>query len=95
MQACGTISAVGVGPRGGSLGGTTFASTWVTSRMGGRGCGAFVGLSVLLAAVVFNIAKLPYPMWFKVGNLIAIPAAIYLGLRSPSRRKSTAVSSAK
>jgi hypothetical protein len=40
-------------------------------------------------------AKLPYPMWFKVVNLIAIPAAIYLGLRSASRRKSTAVSSAK
>jgi hypothetical protein len=74
-------------------GGTTFASTWVTSRMGGRGCGAFVGF-ILLAAVVFNVAKLPYPMWFKVVNLIAIPVAIYLGLRSPSRRKSTAVSSA-
>jgi hypothetical protein len=74
-------------------GGTAVASTWVTSRIGGRGCGAFVGL-LLLAGVVFNIAKLPYPMWFKVVNLIAIPAAIYLGLRSPSRQKPTAVSSA-
>jgi hypothetical protein len=66
-------------------GGTTFASTWVTTRIGGRACGAFVGL-VLLAAVVFNIAKLPYSTWFKVLNLIAIPAAIYFGLRSPGRR---------
>ena len=74
-------------------GGTTFASTWVTSRMGGRGCGVFVGL-ILLAAVVFNIAMLPYPMWFKIANLIAIPAAIYLGVRSRSRRKSTIVSNA-
>ena len=75
-------------------GGTTFASTWVTRRFGGRACGAFVGL-ILLAGLVFNIAMLPYPTWFKVATLIAIPAAIYLGLRSPSRRKSTAVSSAK
>jgi hypothetical protein len=69
-------------------GGTTFASTWVTSRIGGRGCGAFVGL-ILLAAVVSNVAMLPYTMWFKVVILIAIPAAIYLGLRSSVRRKST------
>jgi hypothetical protein len=67
---------------------TTFASTWVTSRIGGRGCGAFVGL-ILLAAVVSNVAMLPYTMWFKVVILIAIPAAIYLGLRSSVRRKST------
>ena len=73
-------------------GGTALASTWVTCRMGGRGCSAFVAL-LLLAAVVFNIAQLPYPMWFKVANLIAIPAAIYLGLRSPSRRKASAVGS--
>jgi hypothetical protein len=75
-------------------GGTTFASTWVTTRIGGRGCGAFVGL-ILLAAVAFNVAKLPYPMWFKVANLIAFPAAISVGLGSPTRRESTAVSSAK
>ena len=74
-------------------GGTTFASTWVTNRLGGRACGAFVGL-ILLAALVFNITKLPYPMWFKIANLIAIPAAIYLGVRSRSRRKSTIVSNA-
>jgi hypothetical protein len=75
-------------------GGTTFACTWVTSRIGGRASGAFVGL-ILLAAVVFNTAKLPDPMWFKIVNLIVFPAAIYLGLRSASRRNSTAVSSAK
>ena len=70
-------------------GGTAFASTWVTSRMGGRACAAFVGL-ILLAALVFNIAKLPYPMWFKVATLIAIPAAIYFGgLRSRSRLRAS------
>ena len=75
-------------------GSTAFASTWVTGRIGNRGCGAFVGL-LLLAAAASNSAMLPYPMWFKVANLIAIPTAIYLALRSPSHRKSTAESSAK
>jgi hypothetical protein len=65
-------------------GGTTFVSTWVTKTIGNRGCGTFIGL-LMLAAVCFNIAMLPYPIWFKVANLIAIPAAIYFGLRSPGR----------
>jgi hypothetical protein len=60
---------------------TTFASTWITRRISNRPCGACVGL-FLFAAVAFNIAMLPYPIWFKVAILIAIPAAIYLGLRS-------------
>jgi hypothetical protein len=72
-------------------GGTTFASTWVTARVGNRGCGAFVGL-LLLAAVAFNVAMLPYPTWFKVVILIAIPAAIYLGLRSPGRTEKVELS---
>lgn len=67
-------------------GATAFVSTWVASRLGNRGCGAFVGL-LLVAAVVFNIAMLPYPIWFKAADLIAIPAAVYLGLRSPRRRE--------
>ena len=71
-------------------GGTAFASTWVASRIGGRGCGAFVGL-ILLAAAVFNIVKLPYATWFKVAIVIAIPAAIYVALRLPGRRKPVAV----
>lgn len=65
-------------------GGTTFLSTWVARRIGNRVCGALVGL-FLLASVVFNIAMLPYPIWFKVANLIAIPAAIHFALRSPNR----------
>ncbi|WP_435007639.1 hypothetical protein P12x_004906 [Tundrisphaera lichenicola] len=69
---------------------TTFASMWLAGRIGGRGSSAVVGL-ILLAGVVYNVAKLPYPAWFKVATLIAIPAAIYLGLRS--RRKASAVNS--
>ena len=75
-------------------GGTTYASTRVTGRIGNRGTGAFVGL-FLLAAVVFNIAMLPYAMWFKVVNLIAIPTAILLALRSPSHRETTGVNGTK
>jgi hypothetical protein len=71
-------------------GGATYASTRVTSRIGNRGASTFVGL-ILLAAVVFNIAKLPYPMWFKVVKVIAIPNAILLALRSPSHRETTGV----
>lgn len=64
--------------------GTTFIATWVARRIGNRGSGAFVGV-FLLASVVFNIAMLPYPIWFKVANLIAIPAAVYFGLKPPRR----------
>lgn len=65
-------------------GGTTFLSTWIATRIGNRGCGAFVGL-VLLAAIVLNISMLPYPMWFKLALLIVIPATILLCLRPPRR----------
>jgi hypothetical protein len=66
-------------------GATAFGSTWLTTRLGGRVCGAVVG-TILLAGVAFNVAKLPYPMWFKVANLVVIPAVIYLGIRWPGRR---------
>jgi hypothetical protein len=42
---------------------------------------------LLLAALVFNLSKLPYPIWFKVANLLAIPAAIVAGIRFSGRRK--------
>jgi hypothetical protein len=72
--------------------GTAFVSTWVASRIGNRGCGAFVGL-LLLAAAAFNVAQLPYPIWFKAVVLISIPAAIYAGLRLCPRRESATASS--
>ena len=34
-----------------------------------------------------NISKLPYPIWFKVVNLLVIPAAIVAGSRFSGRRK--------
>jgi hypothetical protein len=65
--------------------GTAFASTWISGRIGNRFCGLFIGL-LLLAALIFNLSMLPYPIWFKILNLLAIPAAILLGDRLSIRR---------
>ena len=47
---------------------------------------AVIGL-LLLAALVLNISMLPYPLWFKIGNVLAIPAAIVAGGRLSMRKK--------
>ncbi len=57
--------------------GTAAASTWIAARLGNLACGLAIGL-LLLAALIFNISMLPYPLWFKIACLIAIPAAIAL-----------------
>ena len=55
-------------------------STWIAQRVGNVYAFGIVGL-LLLSALVFNIAKLPYPIWFKVATLLVIPAAIVAGRR--------------
>lgn len=70
--------------------GTALAGTWTAGRLGNRGCALFVGL-LLLTALVFNISMLPYPIWFKIANLIAIPCAIVSGLYLSSRRNTAAL----
>src|SRR5688500_3485430 len=67
-------------------GGTTYASTWVASRLGNRISGVIVGLC-LLAMVLLNMSMLPYPLWFEVVNVIVFPLAILLGLRGARRRQ--------
>lgn len=44
-----------------------------------------VGL-LLLSGLIFNVSKLPYPMWFKVAILLAIPASLLAGSRLAARR---------
>ncbi len=61
-------------------------STWIAQRIGNLYSSGIVGL-LLLSALVFNLSKLPYPIWFKVVNLIVIPAAIVAGSRFSGRRK--------
>jgi hypothetical protein len=66
--------------------GTAFASTWISGRLGNRFCALFIGL-LLLAALIHNLSMLPYPIWFKVLSLLAIPAAILFGDRLSIRRQ--------
>lgn len=70
-------------------GATTYASTWVASRLGNWVCGGLVGL-LLLAAVLFNMSMLPYPLWFEAANVVVFPLATLLGLRGARRRQSAA-----
>ena len=58
---------------------SAFVSTWVATRIGGRWAG--IAVIVLLAvAIVFNVTKLPYAMWFKIVMLSCFPVACFLGL---------------
>lgn len=59
-------------------GATAVLSTWVAGWLGGSSSALVVGL-LLVAAVAFNLSMLPYPIWFKAGCLIAIPAACLVG----------------
>ncbi len=71
-------------------GGAAFVSTWTANKIGNRGSAIFVGL-LLLAAVVFNISKLPYPIWFKLVILLVIPTALVLGSLLSSRQKTLGI----
>jgi hypothetical protein len=57
---------------------TAFVSTWVATRIGNRWAGIAVTL-ILALAIVFNVTKLPYAMWFKVVMLSCFPVMCILG----------------
>jgi len=59
---------------------TAAAATWVASRIGGRVAGTLVAL-LLAAALVFNLAMLPYVTWFKIAMPAAFFVACLLGVR--------------
>ena len=63
-----------------------FVSTWTAQRIGNLYSSAIVGL-LLLTALVFNISKLPYPILFKIVNLLVIPTAMVAGSRLAIRHK--------
>ena len=67
---------------------TVFVSSWLATRLGtGRHLahGLVVG-AILFAAVVFNMAMLPYPIWFWV-NLIVFPIACLWGAKLAQGRQ--------
>src|SRR5262245_47437869 len=58
---------------------------WIAQRIGNLYSSGIVGL-LLLSALVFNVSKLPYPIWFKAVTLLVIPAAAIAGSRVAGRR---------
>ena len=58
--------------------------TWIAQKIGNTYAAGIVGL-LLLAALVFNLSMLPYPIWFKVVILLVIPAALVAGSRLARR----------
>jgi len=59
---------------------TALVGTWIAQRIGNVYSSVTVGL-FLFAALVLNISMLPYPVWFKIANLVVIPAASVAGGR--------------
>jgi len=56
-------------------GGTAFISVWLTGKIGNVNSVVIVS-TLLLAAVVANIAMLPYPSWFRIASPLATLFAI-------------------
>lgn len=65
---------------------TAFAGAWIARRIGNRYSAAAVGL-LLLMALACNVSMLPYPIWFKALNLLAMPIALLGGGRLAGRSK--------
>jgi hypothetical protein len=65
---------------------TAFISTWIAGRLGGRGVAIFIAV-LLLAAVMCNLSMLPYPLWFKIVQPIAIVLAIVPAYRQIATRQ--------
>jgi hypothetical protein len=63
-----------------------FVGTWTAGRIGNFYSAATVG-SLLLVALLFNVSGLPYPMWFKIANLVAVPIAVVAGRRLSAQRR--------
>ena len=60
-------------------GATSTIATWVASRVGNRLAGTVVAL-LLAWALIFNLTKLPYTMWFKIVMFGVFPIASLLGI---------------
>lgn len=63
----------------------SFAGAWMARRLGNLWSFAIVGL-LLLAGLVLNLSQLPYPLWFKIASLVAIPAGIIVAGRLATKK---------
>lgn len=61
-------------------GATAYLAVWVATKIGRIAAGIVVAL-LLVAAVVFNVAMLPYPVWFKAVMPLVMLVACGVGLR--------------
>lgn len=66
--------------------GTALAGVWTAGRVGSIAAAWIVGL-LILAALTLNLSMLPYPLWFKLGCLVAIPLGIACGVLLSRRRR--------
>ncbi len=67
-------------------GATAFIGTWIAGRVGNRACAIFIGV-LLLAAVLWNVAMLPYPLWFKLIQPVVVAIAVVYGVIASARRE--------
>jgi hypothetical protein len=59
-------------------------ATWVASRIGNPFAGTVVAL-LLAWALIFNLTKLPYTLWFKIVMFGVFPIASLLGITHGKR----------
>jgi hypothetical protein len=62
-------------------GGAAFASVWLAGKLGNRMSAAIVG-TLFVAAIVCNVAMLPYPAWFRIAAPAAALVAVAMAVRS-------------
>jgi hypothetical protein len=66
-------------------GAIAFVGTWIAGRVGNRPCAILIGV-LLLAAVVWNVAMLPYPLWFKLVQPVVVGIAVVYGVITSAHR---------
>ena len=62
---------------------TMFVVTWLATRLSSNRHPAYgIGIGLLLlSGAVFNMAMLPYPLWYWFLCLISLPLGIYIGVQ--------------
>ncbi len=62
---------------------TMITATWLATRLSSNRHPAYgIGIGLLLlGGAIFNMAILPYPLWFWILCLVLLPLGIYFGVR--------------